>query len=100
MALPFTSKDAVSYFKVDAFHTQSHLVFDEKLKLVWQLSGGILRPLGQNPRSAVNDRFFITHALGYTHLGHSFPCAMPPSVIQDSFNINPVSEESEREEEQ
>ncbi len=35
VALPLTSRDAVSFVKVDAFQTRAHHFFDEKLKLVW-----------------------------------------------------------------
>jgi len=75
--VPITSKDSVSFIKIDAFHTKAHHLFEDKLKLVWQAQAGIMRPIGINGRTAVNDRFFITQSLGYTHLGHCFDCLLP-----------------------
>ena len=37
--------DASSFLKVDAFMTKSKVLIADKLKLVWQLQGGAIRPI-------------------------------------------------------
>jgi hypothetical protein len=36
-----------------------------------------MRPLGKKDETAINDRFFISNAMGYTHLGHCYPSSIP-----------------------
>jgi hypothetical protein len=67
------------FLKLDGFVTQSQVLIQDKLKLVCQLQGGIIRPIGSK-RTAINDRFFISNAMGYSHLGHDFKSAAHESL--------------------
>jgi hypothetical protein len=73
-------KNTSSFFKIDGFLTKSQVLIEEKLKVVWLLQGGLIKPIGCN-RIAINDRFFISNSLGYSHLGHSFPSSLPKSEL-------------------
>lgn len=73
-------KNTNSFFKIDGFLTKSQVLIEEKLKVVWLLQGGLIKPIGCN-RTAINDRFFISNSLGYSHLGHSFPSSLPKSEL-------------------
>lgn len=77
VALPVTSTDAVAYCKADAFWTRVWHAIPKKLKVVWQLQGGIIRPLFSSKETSINDRFFVTHAMGYSHIGHAFKSGVP-----------------------
>lgn len=80
--LPIGSNTS-SFFKIDGFLTKSQLLIEEKLKIVWQLQGGILKPLGCDHRTAINDRFFVSNSMGYSHMGHSFPASKPQCELEE-----------------
>lgn len=55
-----------------------------------------MRPIG-NQNTAINDRFFISNAMGYTHLGHSYSSSMPHDDQKGALNEVQLSTESDNE---
>lgn len=83
-ALPI-GKDSVAFGKVDAFFTRRYHLLPEKLKLVWLIQGGFVRPMFGQGRVAINDRFFVASPMGYTHMGHSFKSNAPKEKIEEAL---------------
>ena len=78
MGLPLQTNSS-SFAKADFFHSQKVEIVPEKLNFIWQVQGGIIRPLLSGSNTAINDRFFITHPMGYTHIGHLYESNIPKS---------------------
>eukprot|EP00347_Sterkiella_histriomuscorum_P010486 403376097 len=61
-----------SFLKVDGFIAKTISLVPQHLNFCGQIQGGFIRPLMGSQKTTVNDRFFITNSMGYTHLGHIF----------------------------
>jgi hypothetical protein len=75
------SNDSHGFAKLDGFVAKKWNLIPNKLNLVWQLSGGLIRPMFGSKRVALNDRYFASSPFGYTHLGHCHPSNMPENEI-------------------
>ena len=69
-----------SFLKVDGFIAKTITLKPEKLKFVTQATAGVIRPVFGSKSTTINDRFFITNSLGYSHLGHTHPSSNPVDI--------------------
>lgn len=76
-------KDSVGFGKVDAFYTRRLYLVPDKLKLVWLIQGGLVRPMFGHNRVAINDRFFFGSPMGYTHMGHCYKSNAPQDKVEE-----------------
>ena len=74
VGLPLTSSSS-GFAKADFFVARRFELSPKVCHLAWQVQGGVLRPL--SGQTAINDRFFISSPLGYSHLGHAYESNLP-----------------------
>jgi hypothetical protein len=61
------------FLKFYGFFCHKVILYPKKLNLVLSFQGGAMRPILGSQKTYINDRFFYTNPMGYTHLGHSEP---------------------------
>ena len=67
-----------SFAKIDGLLARSIELIENKLRLSFQIQGGIMRPILGSRKTHINDRFFVANSLGYHYLGHEFYPNAPP----------------------
>ncbi|TNV80343.1 hypothetical protein FGO68_gene16447 [Halteria grandinella] len=98
-ALPI-GKDSVAFGKVDAFYTKRFYPVEDKLKLVWLIQGGFVRPMFGMGRVAINDRFFIASPMGYQSMGNSFKSNVPKDSIEEVLGQQEQKQEDGEDDEE
>lgn len=76
VALPMGG-DSVGYIKADGFIVRTHPIVEKKLNFVWQVQGGVMRSCFGKPRTAINDRFYLSSSMGFSHLNKRFQSNQP-----------------------
>lgn len=88
VALP-TDGDSTGFIKADAFISRTHPIVEEKMNFVWQLQGGMMRSCFGKPRTAINDRFYLSNSMGFSHLNKHFISNKPEYQINRQLNDDP-----------